>query len=309
MAVKTKTKLAWVLSPGFLRGWLQFGVMDRLYKMGLEPDLVVGTSIGSYVGIVPASRTSIEYVQEAHKEYDLKAVMDRGFYNHGLYSSTHSITLLKKYFSKYKTFEDLPVPFYVCTTDKHTLKSRVFSSGDLYGPIQASTALPVFFPPVLIDDREYIDGGLSNPAPLDVAINNGATHTIFIDTYSETFNRENFKTRELNVLAKTLLRSLPNSERRGIGKLYTAVKALLVGKNILSEIPSYILCLQNHLIEKSLQLNPPDIHINLDKVMGDIKIPVSIDSFKNGDDIINKGRNAVDYYLPELEKLKKELGR
>ena len=45
-----KGKLGIALGGGAARGWAHIGVMKALMKAGLEPDIVVGTSIGAVVG-------------------------------------------------------------------------------------------------------------------------------------------------------------------------------------------------------------------------------------------------------------------
>ncbi len=46
--------------------------------------------------------------------------------------------------------------------------------GDLLEAILGSVAVPGVLPPVMIDGREIVDGGLSNNMPLDVAARKGA---------------------------------------------------------------------------------------------------------------------------------------
>jgi len=43
-------KIAFVLSGGGARGFAQIGVLEILDSLGIIPDLVVGTSIGSIIG-------------------------------------------------------------------------------------------------------------------------------------------------------------------------------------------------------------------------------------------------------------------
>lgn len=93
-----REKLFWVLSPGFLRGWLQFGAMDVLNTLGLEPDGIVGSSIGAYVGLVPAAKKDITFVEEAQKEYDRKVFAGKNETNQGLFSTHWANELLMRKF-------------------------------------------------------------------------------------------------------------------------------------------------------------------------------------------------------------------
>jgi NTE family protein len=50
----------------------------------------------------------------------------------------------------------------------------ILSEGNLYNAIRASLAIPIIFPPWEIEGRLLIDGGASDPLPIDVAIQEGA---------------------------------------------------------------------------------------------------------------------------------------
>ena len=67
-----------------------------------------------------------------------------------------------------KTFAETRVPVRVVATDLRTGKQAVFSKGPLVDAVMASMAIPGLFPPVKIDGHYYIDGGISNPVPVDV---------------------------------------------------------------------------------------------------------------------------------------------
>ena len=48
------------------------------------------------------------------------------------------------------------------------------SEGSLFDAIRASLAIPIIFPPWEVDGRLLIDGAVSDPLPIDVAIQDGA---------------------------------------------------------------------------------------------------------------------------------------
>lgn len=301
-------KLAWVLSPGFLRGWLQFGVMDRLGKMGLNPDIVVGSSIGAWVGYVAgATRTPVEFIEEMQRREPQDArrmFMKRNFLNRGLFDLDYSIQILGRIAPQYRNFEDLPVPFYVVATRNGDFEPVIFSKGAVLPAIKASVSVPPYFPPTEIDGVEYLDGGLTNPAPIDVALANGATHVIFIDSYTEKIKPKKQKTVES--LAKPVelaLRVLP-----GI-RPYIGAKGLIIGWPTFRDAPKWVLAAHNQLVKRSVEANPPDVHINLSQALnGDSVVPpLSNHSFEKHSDYIEKGRRAVDVYVSDLRRLKDKL--
>lgn len=77
-------------------------------------------------------------------------------------------------------FEQLTLPLSVVATDLGAGRPHVFRSGPLAPALQASTAIPGVFPPVTIDGREYLDGGIIANTPLDLAITSGAREVLAI---------------------------------------------------------------------------------------------------------------------------------
>jgi NTE family protein len=57
---------------------------------------------------------------------------------------------------------------FVSTTDLNSGRNRIFSSGDLIPALLASSAIPMLFEPVNIDNRLFIDGGITCNFPAHV---------------------------------------------------------------------------------------------------------------------------------------------
>src|SRR5207244_11787485 len=58
----------------------------------------------------------------------------------------------------------------------------VLSSGPAVTALLASAAIPAVFPPVLLDGRFLLDGGVSNNTPISIAVEMGATRVIVLPT-------------------------------------------------------------------------------------------------------------------------------
>ena len=48
--MKSKLKIGLALGSGSARGWSHIGIIKELEKVGIVPDIVTGTSVGSLVG-------------------------------------------------------------------------------------------------------------------------------------------------------------------------------------------------------------------------------------------------------------------
>lgn len=63
--------------------------------------------------------------------------------------------------------EDLAVPFTAVATDLAARREVWFQRGPLRAAVRASIAIPGVFTPVMLNGRLLVDGGLTNPVPLD----------------------------------------------------------------------------------------------------------------------------------------------
>jgi NTE family protein len=68
------------------------------------------------------------------------------------------------------------VPLRIIATDFEDGSPVVLDSGSVVDAVMASSSLPGIFPPYRIGDHLYLDGVLSEPVPLQPAVDAGADH-------------------------------------------------------------------------------------------------------------------------------------
>ncbi|MFZ1374341.1 MAG: patatin-like phospholipase family protein [Nostocoides sp.] len=178
-------RTAFVLGGGGVLGASQVGMVRALADAGITPDLVVGTSIGALNGAFIASDPSAygaaqltEVWQEVVREGVLwerpvrKAAKIARNPTHLL---THAplATLLERYLPA-ADFADLAIPFQCVAAQIEDSTATWFASGALAPAVLASCSVPGLFPPVRIDGRHYLDGGLVHSIPVGRAIELGA---------------------------------------------------------------------------------------------------------------------------------------
>ena len=84
-----------------------------------------------------------------------------------------------------ETFQNYEGKFVVTTTDAVTGKVKYFYKEDVdnqFNVFCATCALPVIFPPAIVGGREYFDGGLSNPIPIDKLLADGNEKALIVLT-------------------------------------------------------------------------------------------------------------------------------
>ncbi len=166
-----KTKLlALVLSGGASKGFAHIGVLRQLEKNGIKPDLIVGTSMGALVGGLYAVGKSVEELEEMALKFNsigsfsLISTLFKG----NILNINKVKRILKNSFGD-KTHEDCVIPFIAVATELNTGKQKNFSTGLIRESIMASISIPCIFPRMKIGDNYYVDGGLVNNLPEDVA--------------------------------------------------------------------------------------------------------------------------------------------
>ncbi len=73
-----------------------------------------------------------------------------------------------------KTFADADIPLYIASTDFLSGEQVITQEGLLVDAIRGSISIPFVFKPWPVNGRLMLDGTLSDPMPVDVAIKEGA---------------------------------------------------------------------------------------------------------------------------------------
>lgn len=156
-----------VLSGGGARGIAHLGVLKALAEQGIKIDRVAGTSAGAIAGVMFANGYTPD---EA-----LKIVESSSFMKHlrpawnrmGLLRIDTAIDLYRQYIP-HDSFEGLQIPLHVAAVDLNEGDLDVFESGELIRPVLASSCLPGIFEPMLLNKRQYVDGGVLNNLPVEL---------------------------------------------------------------------------------------------------------------------------------------------
>ena len=175
--------LSLVLGAGGARGLPHIHALRAFDEMGVKPAVIAGSSIGSILGAAYCAGMSAEAI-EAHvrdsfddrvqlvtKAFQVRPESVKSFLaDGGLRIGEFNLETILSVFLPVaipETFEDLSIPLKVIATDYYSACTKVFASGPLMAPIAASSAIPAVFLPVQIDGRYYIDGGITDPCPMD----------------------------------------------------------------------------------------------------------------------------------------------
>jgi len=178
---KGRPKIGLVLGGGGAKGLAHIGVLKVLEEAAIPIDLIVGTSVGAFIGGAYASGVSIErMIEMAHRIRwsDLGRFRPSRL---GLRDGRRMEAFIRAHFPVTR-FEELRIPLAVVATEIATGQMRVFTTGDLAFAIRASCAIPGYFTPVLdADGRMLVDGAVVANLPTLVAVTLGAERVIAVD--------------------------------------------------------------------------------------------------------------------------------
>jgi NTE family protein len=180
-ALQPPPRLALVLGSGGPRGYAHVGVLRVLEEAGIEPDLVVGSSVGALIGVFWASGLSAARIDELSMQggpltvFDPTPFADRGWIR-GQKLQDYVNTGLQG-----RRLEELPRRAIVVATRRDDKQPRFFSRGNAGVAVRASGAMPGIISPVGIEGVEYEDGDESLPVPVSAALAAGARFVIAVD--------------------------------------------------------------------------------------------------------------------------------
>lgn len=174
-----RPRVALVLGGGGPRGFAQVGVLKVLEANGIEPDLVVGASVGSLIGALYANGLSAAEIEKIALDIDPKRFI--GVSSSGFTGDGNALEAFVREHTNGKPLEGLRRKLAVTAARREDNAIVVFTRGNTGAAVRASSATPGRFAPVRIRGVEYHDGDEAQPVPIRVARDLGAEIVIAVD--------------------------------------------------------------------------------------------------------------------------------
>jgi len=262
--------LALVLSGGGAKGLAHIGVLRVLDSLGIRPDLIVGTSMGSIIGGMYASGYTGREIDSLARSLTLSDLFtrytprvpdalaprpalavweqgDAGFslqraaVREGEVNSLLNLAMLRGNLSSRGNFDSLAIPFRAVATNLSRRTKVTLRSGDLARAVRASMSIPVVFEPERIDGQYLGDGALVANIPAQTARDEGARRLLVSDATEHLSDSLNLN--DPLVLAEQLLGFLftqpaatPQSGDRLIRPPVDTYKSLDFGRDKVAEL-------------------------------------------------------------------------
>lgn len=246
-----------ILEGGTFRPIFSAGVMDALLDNNITFPYCIGVSAGITNGV--------SYIS---KQYKRNLEVIQNYRLDKRYLGLRNFFKCKSIFGIDFVFNEIPnnlVPFDMDTFKKYTGTAIAGVTNAVTGKIEymdtkdlddknlilrATCSIPIFFPPVKINDNYYYDGGICDPIPIKKAIADGNDKHLIILTrpkeYRKTLTKSNITAAKLlkrkypNLVEPLLTRhTLYNDTVRFCEKLEKEGKAIIIRPDASQSIESF----------------------------------------------------------------------
>jgi NTE family protein len=236
--LRRRPRIGVALGGGGAKGLAHIPLLETLDELEIQPHAVAGTSIGAIVGALYAAGLSGSEIRGLIEQFLIKQdSSDRPFItvprslrwldfidpelaSGVLLDSSDFIAFIGETIPA-RTFSDLAVNLKVTATELWSGEPVVIESGRLLPALQASIAVPGVFAPVELRGRHLIDGGVTNPLPYDLLLDDcdiviaidvsgdpridGEQHPSFLEVLFHSFH-----TMSANILVEKLKQRQPD---------------------------------------------------------------------------------------------------
>lgn len=186
---KKRKRIALVIGAGSVKCAAALGLWGVLKREGIELDMLVGTSGGSIYAAAMATGRSLEestaltqklWTSDITSKTNWRSLL--GAFMPKLFGFDGGLAMLDDRPIKLAldrsfgdiTFADTKLPLFIVATDLMNGDRVVLKDGSIADSVRASAAIPYVWKPVEIDGRRLIDGCVSDPMPVAVAMQEGA---------------------------------------------------------------------------------------------------------------------------------------
>jgi predicted acylesterase/phospholipase RssA len=174
-----------VLGGGAARGCAEIGAYRALCEAGIPVDWVGGSSIGGIIGAAIAfDRNPAEIFETGRNAFVKgKPFGDFTLPLMSVLSGKRMQRLTRMHLDG--NIEDFPIPYFCVSSmlDQGTI--HVHERGPIWNAVHATAALPGLLPPVVVDGRLAVDGGVVNNLPVDIMRQKPVGYVIAVDVSSK----------------------------------------------------------------------------------------------------------------------------
>lgn len=294
------TRIGLALGSGSARGWSHIGILRALAEIGIEPDLVCGSSVGAIVGASYAAGNldKLEEWVTSLTRADVARFLDLNLSLNGFIDAPR----LRSFFADYVCaeavrIEELGRTFATVSTDLENGREIWFTEGSVLDAVWASMSLPGLFPPIRNQGRWLVDGGLVNPVPVSVCRALGADKVIAVNLNGAIVGRHflhRIEDEADQAAADGLLSMLRKTVKNYSSSLFGSNGTNDSAPGLFDAIIGSINIVQDRITRSRMAGDPPDI------ILAPRLSHIGLMEFYRAREAIQEGRECVQRMLPEI---------
>ena len=309
--IKHNLVIGLALGGGSARGWAHIGVIRELHELGIEPDVVCGTSIGALVGGIYLSG-QLDSLEKWLLQLDRKKIiryLDIKLLPAGGFVEGKRLMNFFQEWTGDVQIEHLSKPFAATATDLATGREIWIRKGPLLEAVRASIALPGIFTPVQLKDRWLVDGSLVNPVPVSICRALGADFVIAVNLNGGIVGRYSHKAErperepEGESAEATLLEKISEEVKLRANALVSQLfEPSVKVPGMFDVLTSSINIMQDLIVRSRMAGDPPELLL-APRLSG-----IGLLEFERAGEAIEEGRASVKRIVPALEDLLRNNG-
>jgi len=290
--------LGLALGSGAAFGLAHIGVLKMLEDRRITIDIVSGSSIGALIagmhGLGFSAGRIEEIARKLRSKLKIMRLLDFTIPITGILAGKRLKRFLKKIFDE-KTFEDLEIPVKIMVYDLANRETLVVEKGLLADAVYMSIAVPGIFKPKIEKERVLIDGGVSDPVPVEILLSQGVKKIIAVNVLPgpRDIHEKNMLLKKRDNEETNLMLTAPFNVRIGLSMVKTLRR--IFTPNIFDVIMTTMQSMEYVLGENSCK--------KADIVLRPVIPYASSTDFHLADDFIKKGEEDARSHAEEILRL------
>jgi NTE family protein len=301
-----KLKVGIALGSGSSRGWSHIGVLNALMEQGIEPDVICGTSIGSFVGASFASNKlgQLEQWASSLTKFDTARLFEVNSSLNGFVNTQRLHSIMNEVVAdNAKLIEELPKKFATVATDLESGREIWLTKGSVLEAVWSSISLPGLFPAIRKNNKWLVDGGLLNPVPVSVCRALGAEVVIAVNLNDDIVGKHFQKPKPI-----TKPKTEAKKEQGVVDRFSEMVEGYTASlfstkadkeqsPSLFDTIASSVNITQDRITKSRMVGDPPDI------LLSPKLSHIGLLELYRAEEAIIEGEKSVKRMLPEIRRL------
>lgn len=260
--MRSKITIGLALGSGSARGWSHIGIIRELTELGIVPDIVCGTSVGSLVGAsyVSGNIDKLEDWAYSLTKFEAAKFLDINFSLKGFVNVERFHRFLNEYVaSDDALIENYPKQYASVATELTSGREVWLMKGSIVEAVWSSISMPSLFPAIKVNNKWLVDGGLVNPVPVSVCRALGADIVIAVNLNSDLVGRHRRPAKEADVIDETVTGKLTSLAKEYSSSFFSNSDTNDQPPGLLDAIADSINITQDRITRSRMAGDPADI--------------------------------------------------